>query len=299
LKKLSLLTVCFIISIMGGCWSQSIDSEAIAAGIDDSSAKERSAGNELVQNNAAQVPAQGGSSEYIGAFIRNDMGQQNTDEPTLPVSNDQMVKPLPRASPDAYQNRNEKTVDVSVENTDKTSIDQPVNQIFEEQPVVEQTVHNHIIKEEPVTLRVLNDQKQKTFPPDSSAVHYDYQNGNELAIEAPVKTTMKTIVDEPMYQPFEEQPIIRQSVPNQIYEEHPVHPVSQGDNLNLLREPCDTEASLAAKENIQVVETQKAGHDFGVVFEGRTYHTRVFDPNLNEYVYVGGDDLRPRGGLVM
>jgi len=284
---------------MGGCWSQSIDSEAMADEIDDSFAKERSAGNELVQNNADQVPAQDGSSEYIGAFIRNDTGQQNAVEPTLPVPDHQTVIPLPRVSSDVYQNLSEKTVDVPVENTVKTSTDQPLNQIFEDQPMVDQTVHNHIIKEDPMTLRVHNNQMQKTFPPTSSAVHYNYQNSNELAFDVPDKTAVKTIVDEPVCQHFEEQHMIRQSRPNQIYEEHSVHPLSQGDNSVLARGPCETRSSLEVKKNVQVVETQEAGHDLGVVFEGRTYRTRVFDPNLNEHVYVGGDDLRPRGGLVM
>jgi len=284
---------------MGGCWSQSIDSEAMASEIDDSFAKERSAGNELVQNNAGQVPAEGGSSEYIGAFIRNDMAQQNAVEPTLPVSNYQSVEPLPRVTSDVYQNLSEKTVDVPVENTVKTGMDQPLNQIFEEQPMVEQTVHNHIIKEDPVTLPVPNNQVQRTFPLNSSDIHYNHQNSNELALDVPVKTTVNSIVDEPVYQPLEEQHVIGQSVPNQIYEEHSVHPLSQGDNSVLPRQPCETRASLEVKENVQVVDTQETGHDIGVVFEGRTYRTRVFDPNLNEYVYVGGDDLRPRGGLVM
>jgi len=284
---------------MGGCWSQSIDREAMEAEIDDSFGKERSAGNELVQNHAGQVPAQGGSSEYIGAFIRKDIRQQNAVEPTLPVSNNQTVKPLPRASSDVYQNRSEKTVDVPVENTVKTSIDQPLNQIFEEQPMVVQTVHNHITKEELGTLPIPNNQMQQTFPPDSSAVNYDYKNGNELAFDIPVKTTVKTIVDKPVYQPLEEQHVIRQSEPNQIYEEHSVHPLSQGDHSVLPTQTFKTRASLEVEENDQVVEIQEAGHDLGVVFEGKTYRTRVFDPNLNEYVYVGGDDLQPRGGLVL
>jgi len=285
---------------MGGCWSQSIDSEAMAAEIDCSSAKERSAEDELVQNNVGQVQAQGGSSEYIGAFIQNDMEQQNAVEPTLPVSNNQTVQPLPHDSSDIHQNRSEKTDDVPVENTVKTSVDQPLYQILEEQQMVEQPVHSHIIEEEPLTLPGPNNLMQKALPPISSAVRYDYQNGNELAFDdVPVKTTVETIVDEPVWQSFQEQPVIRQSVPNQIYQEHPVHPLSEGDHAVLPRQPCETQASLEVKENVQVVAMQQAGHDLGVVFEGRTYCTRVFDPNLNEYVYVGGDELRPRGGLVM
>merc|ERR550534_2239282 len=98
---------------------------------------------------------------------------------------------------------------------------------------------------------------------------------------------------------IEEQPVVRQTVPNQIYEEHLVHPLSLGDHAVLPRELCANQASLEVQENVQVVKTQQVGHDLGVVFEGRVYRTRVFDPNLNEYVYVGGDELRPRGGLVM
>jgi len=284
---------------MGGCWSQSVDREAMVAEIEDSFADERSAGNELVQNYAGHVPAQGGSSEYIGAFMRNDMGQQNAVEPMLPVSSNQTVKPLPSVPSDINQNRSEKTVGVPVENKVKTSIEQPVNQIFEKQPMAEQTVHNHITREEPATLPIPNNQIRKTVSPESSPVNYDHQNGNELAVDVPVTTTVKTIVNEPAYQHFKGQCVIRQGVPNQIFEEHSLHPLSQGDQSVLPRQPSKTRASLEVEENVQVVETQEAGHDLGVVFEGRTYRTRVFDPNLNEYVYVGGDDLQPRGGLVM
>lgn len=297
---------------MGGCWSQSIDSEAMAAETDLISAEERSAGNELVQNKAGQFPAQGGSSEYIGAFVRNDMVQENAVPSTLLDSNNQTVQPLPRVS-DVDQNRSELTVDVPLENTVKTSV-QPSHQNIEEQPMVEQTFHNNIIEEQPVTLPALHNQMQETLPPVSSAVYYDYQNDKEPVFNVPVGTTVNTIVNEPVYQHFpktsivehtlsdqiiEEQPVIRQAVPNQIYKEHLVHPLSPSDNAVLPRELCENKASLEVKENVQVVETQQAGHDLGVVFEGRIYRTRVFDPNLKEYVYVGRDDLQPRGGLVM
>jgi len=297
---------------MGGCWSQSIDSEAMAPEIDDSSAKELTAGNELVQNNAGRAPAPGGSSEYIGAFMC-DVAQPNAIDPTLPVSNNRTVQALPRDSSDAHQNRSKLTVDVPIENTVKTSVDQPYSQILKEQPIVEQTVHNHVIEKHPVTSPVPNDQMQNTLPP-SSAVQYDYETAKETVFHDPVETTVKTIVDVPVYTPFEEHLMgkrtlhdqiieeksdIGQIIPTQIYEEHPAHPLPRGDHVVLPRKPCETQAKLKVKENVQVEETQQAGHDLGVVFEGKTYRTRVFDPNLNGYVYVGGDDLRPRGGLVM
>jgi len=297
---------------MGGCRSRSIDSEAMAADIDYSSAEERSAGNQLAQNNAGQVPAQGGSSEYIGAFMRDDMAQQNAVEPTSQDNNNQTVQPVPRVSSDFQHKRSEITADVLVENMAKASVDQPLNQIFGEQPMVEQAVHNQVIEEQPVTLPVPNNQIQKTLP-ISSVVQYGYQNVKEPVFDVPVETTVKTL-DEPGHKTFEEnsivertshdqiieqQPVYRQTVPNQIYEEHPVHPLSPGDHAVLPEHPYATQASTEVKGNVQVVETQQAGHDLGVVFEGRTYRTRVFDPNLNEYVYVGGNDLRPRGGLVM
>jgi len=298
---------------MGGCWSQSVDSEAMAAEIDLISAEERSAGNELVQNNAGQVPAQGGSSEYIGAFVRNDMVQENAVASTLLDSNNQTIQPLTLVS-DVDQNRSELTGDVPLENTVKTTVVQPSHQNIEEQATLEQTLHNHIIEEQPVTLPVPHNQMQETLPPVSSAVYYDYQNGKEPVLDVPIGTTVNTIVDEPVYQHFlknskikqtfkdqiiEEQPVIRQTVPNQIYEEHLIDPLSPGDPAVLPRELCENQASLEVEENVQVVEKQQAGHDLGVVFEGRIYRTRVFDPNLNEYVYVWGDDLRPRGGLVI
>jgi len=299
---------------MGGCRSRSIDSEAMAADIDYSSAEERSAGNQLAQNNAGQVPAQGGSSEYIGAFMRDDMAQQNAVEPTLPDNNNQTVQPVPRVSSDVQHNRSELTADVLVENMAKASVDQPGNQILGGQPMVEQAVDNQVIEEQPATLPVPNNQIQKTLPPISSAVHYGYQNVKEPVFDVPAETKVKTILDEPVYKTFEEnsivertlhdqiieqQPVIRQTVPNQIYEEHSVHPLSPGDHAVWPGHQYATQATTEVKGNVQVVETQQAGHDLGVVFEGRTYRTRVFDPNLNEYVYVGGDDLRPRGGLVM
>jgi len=299
---------------MGGCWSQSIDTEAMGAEIDYSSAKDVSAGNEIVQNNAGRAPAPSGSSEYIGAFMRDDITKPNAVEPTLPVSNNRTVQPLPRVSSDVHQNRSKLKVEVPVENTMKTSVDQPLRRILEEQPIVEQIVHNHVIKERPVTSPVPENQMQKTLSPPSPAVQYDHQNTKEPVFDVPVEAMVQTIVDGNVYRPLEEHsmpertlhdqiieehPVMRQTVPNEIYEELAVHPLSPGDNAALPKLPCETQARLEVKENVQVVETQQPGHDLGIVFEGKTYHTRVFDPNLSEYVYVGGDDIRPRGGLVM
>jgi len=286
---------------MGGCWSQSIDSEAMAAEIDYSSAKELPAGNEVLHNNAGWAPAPGDSSEYIGAFMRDGMAQPNAVEPTLPDSNNRMVQPLPPVSSDVHQNCSKLKVEVPVENTTKTSVDQPLNQILEEQPIVEQSVHNHAIEDNLVTSPVPNYQMQRTLPPPSSAVQYDHQNGQEPVVDVPVENMMQTIVADRTLREeiIEEQPVTIQNEPTQIYEKLQVHPSSLGDHVALPKKPCETQARLEVIENVQVVETQHPEHDLGVVFEGKTYRTRVFDPNLGEYVYIGEDDIRPRGGLVM
>jgi len=124
----------------------------------------------------------------------------------------------------------------------------------------------------------------------------------------------KTIVDQPVYQPFkeypvveqtlhnqdmEEQPMIEQTLLSQIYEEQAVHPTSTGDDAVLPAQPFEIQESGKVEEIVQIAETQQSIHDRGVIFEGRTYRTRIFDPNLNEYVYVRRDDLQPRGGLLM
>jgi len=290
---------------MGGCWSQqSIDSEAMLAEVEPCSVVERSAGDEVVQNIAGQVPVQGGSSEYVGAYVENGMAHQNTVKPTLPVSNDQTEQPVPRVSPNVYQKSSEPMFDVPIEDTVGASVGEPkIYQTFEEQPMAEKTVYQ-IFEEKPVALPVSNTEFEEVFPPVSSDVQYDYQNGNEAVFDVPVETKVETVVDEPLYQPFEEhpmvertlhnqaseeQPVIEQAVHNQIFEEQPVHPTSFGDSAVLPTQSSET----------QVVETQPSGHDIGVVFEGRTYRRRVFDRNLKEYVYVGEDHVEPRGRSVM
>jgi len=317
---------------MGGCYSQqSIDGEAMLDEIESGSVVEQSTGDEVVQNISGQVPAQGGSSEYVGAYVGNDMTQQGTLEPTLPVSNNQMDEPVLRVSP---QNSIEPIFDAPIENTGTTSVDQPIiYQTYEEQPVVERT-----FEEQPMTVPVSCYQIEETLPPVSgyqveealppvsSDVHYDYQIAKEV-FDVPIDTTVKTIVDEPVYQSFqehpmieqtlhnpmiEEQPVIDQTVHNQIigeepvtdqtvhqiFEDQPVHPISAGDHAFLPALSSETVAVAEVNENIQVVETKPPEHDLGIVFEGRTYRKKVFDANLKEYVYVGGD-VQPRGGLVM
>jgi len=298
---------------MGGCWSQqSIDNEAMLA-IDASPVVEQSAG-EIVHDNAGQVPAEGGSSEYVGAYMRNGMEQQNAVEPITPLSNDKMEQPVLHVSPDVYQSRVEPVFDIPIENTGRTTVDQPVYQTFEEQPIVERTAHNQIFEEQPVTLQVSENLMEETLPTFSSDVHYNYQNGNGLMVDVPVETMVTPIVDEPVYLPLEanplveqtlhnqyieEQPVNEETVHSQIYVEQPVHTFSVGDYAVLPAQLGETQSSLQVNENYQVSETQPAGHDLGVVFEGRMFGARVFDPNLKEYVYVGGDNLQPRGGLVM
>lgn len=314
---------------MGGCYSQkSIDGEAMLDEIESGSVVEQSAGDEVVQNISGQVPAQGGSSEYVGAYVGNNMTQQGTLEPTLLVSNNQMGEPVLRVSP---ENSTEPIYDAPIDNTGTTSVDQPViYQTLEEQPVVERT-----FEEQPVTVPVSGYQIQEilppvsgyqveeTLPPVSSDAHYGYQ---EAVFDEPIETTVKTVVDQPVYQSFQEnpmveqtfnqiiveQPVIDQTVHNQIigeepvtdqtvhqiFEDQPAHPISSGDHAFLPAPSSETVAVAEVNEDIQVVETQPLQHDIGVVFEGRTYRKKVFDANLKEYVYVGGD-VQPRGGLVM
>jgi len=295
---------------MGGCWSQqSIDSEAMLAEHESCSVVERSAGDEVVQSLPGQVPAPGGSSEYVGAYV--GMAHQNTVEPMLPVSNDQPEQPVLRVSPNVYQNSTEPMFDFPIEITGSTNVDQPIiNQTFEEQPIVEETVYQ-IFEEQPPMLPVSNNQVEEALPAVSD-VNYDHQNGNEVLVDAATETKLKTIEDEHLYQPFEEHPMderafnnqiimeqpVVDTVHNQIFEEHPVHPISFGDHA-VPAQSSETPASVEVNENIQVVETQPPRHELGIVFEGRTYRTRVFDANLKEYVYVGENYVKPRGGLVM
>jgi len=287
---------------MGGCQSkQSIDSEAMSAEIDASSATEQSAGDEVVPNIPDEVPAPRGLSEYVGAYVENGNAHQNTVEPTLPVSNDQTEQPVIPVSPDVWQNSSEPVFNVSIENTGRTSVDQPIiYQTFEEQPMVARTI-NKIFEEQPVTLAVSNDQLEETLPL-SSDVHYDYQNGNVAVFDVPIQTTVKKhpMVERTLHnQIIVEQPVTEQTVHNQIFEEQQVNPISFSDHAVRPEQFSETHGSVKVIENIQVVETQQLGHDLGVVFEGRTYRKRVFDPNLKEYVYVGGDYVDPRGKLVM
>jgi len=299
---------------MGGCWSQqSIDNEAMLAGIDARPAVEQPAG-EIVHDNAGQVLAEACSSEYVGAYMRNGTEQQNAVQPLVPVCNNQMEQPVLDVTPDVYQNPVETVFDIPVENKVGTSVDQPIYQSFEEQPMVEPIPHNQIYEDQPVALPLPENLMEETLPYVSSDVHYNYQTGDEPVVDIPVETMMTPVVDEPVYPPFEvnpiveqtshnqyieEQPVNEETVHSQIYEEQPLQTISFGEHAVMPAQLCETEASLQVNENYQVSEAQPAGNDIGVAFEGRMYHTKVFDPNLNEYVYVGGDDLQPRGGLVM
>jgi len=276
----------------------------MSAEIDVSTGGDPSAVNDLVHNGAGQAPVKGGSTEYAGAFMRNDTTQKNAVEPTVTVSNNQTDQPVRNVSSNVYKKRSEPIVDVPAGNTVITSVDGLGNQIFEEQPMVQQTVSNQLIED---------NQIEKTLPPVTSHVQH-YQNVDEPVFDVPIASTAKTIVDQPVYHPFEEypkvertlhnliveeQPVIKEAVRNQIYEEQPVHPISSGDPACLLAQASETFASVNVHENVQIAETQQPAHDLGVVFDGRTYQTKVFDPNLNEYVYVRRDDPQPRGGFLM
>jgi len=290
---------------MGGCWSQqSIDNETMLAEHDPCSIAERSAGDEVV------VPVPGGSSEYIGAYVENGMVPQNAIEPTLLLSEDQTEQRVLGVSPNVYQNSTEQMFDFSIEKTGSTNVDQPIiYQPFEEQPLVEDTVYE-VFEELPQALLVSSNQVEEPRPPVSSNVNYDNQKGNEAVLDAPIETTVKPFVDEPLYQPvedypmdertfnqiIEEQPVV-ETMHNQIFEE-PVDAPSFGEHA-VPAQSSEIPASTEVYETIQVEETQPSELDVGVVFEGRTYSTRVFDPHLKEYVYVSGHNVQPRGGLVM
>jgi len=309
---------------MGACWShESIDNESMLAELDSCSVVERPAGDEVVQNLPGQGPAPGGSLEYVGAYVGNDTSHQNTVEPMLPVSNDQPEQPVLRVSPNVYQNSTEQRTEFPIENTGSTNLDQPiVYQAVEEQPMAHETEYQileepvteyQILEEQPVIIPVSNNQVEEAMPAVSSDVNYDYQNYNEAVLGVPTETTVKTIVDESLYQPIEEhlmdQPTLNNQITeeqtaietehNQIFEEQPVLSIPFDDQAVLPAPSSETPASVEVDENIQVVGTQPLGQDLGVVFEGRTYRTKVFDSNLKEYVYVGGDCVEPRGGLVM
>jgi len=321
---------------MGVCWSQqSIDNEAMIAGIDGSSAVERCAG-EIIHANAGQTPAEGGSSEYVGAYMGNGIEQQNAVAPLMPVSNAQIEQPVPHVSLNAYQNSVEQAFDFPEENM-ITAVDQPIYQTIEEHPMVTRTVHNQIFEEQPAMLPVTENFVEETLPPVSPDIHYNYQEVNEPVVDVPynyqedkepvvdtwvkepvvdtpVETMPTPIVEEPLYPPFEANPMLEQTVHNQyieeqpaneetvhsqICEEQPMQTLLSGDHEVLPTELSEAQAILEVNENYQVPETQATGNDLGVTFEGRVYSERVFDPNINEYVYVGGDDLQPRGGLLM
>jgi len=310
---------------MGACWShESIENESMLAELDSCSVVERSAGDEVVQNLPGGAPAPGGSLEYVGAYVGDDTAHKNTVEPMLPVSNDQPEQSVLRVSPNVDQNSTEQIFDFPIENIGSTNLDQPIiYQTVEEQPVAQETEYQILeeqpvpeyqtLEEQPVMLPVSNNQVEEAMPAVSSDVNYDNQNYNEAVLGVPTETTGETIAEEPLYQPFEEhlmdqrtlnnqiieeQPVI-ETVHNQIFEEQLVHPISFGDQAVLPAQSSETPASVEVHEDIQVVGTQPPGQDLGVVFEGRTYRTRVFDPNLKEYVYVVGDYVEPRGGLVM
>jgi len=277
----------------------------MSAEIDASTVGKPSAANDLVHTGAGEVPVQGGSSEYVGAFMQNDTAQKNAVEPTALVPNNRKEHNFPRVSSDVYPNHGEIVVDIPVENSVKTNVDQPRNPVFEEQPMGQQTVYNRNTVEQPATLPVRHSWIEKTLPPVTTEVQHDYQNGNEPVFEIPGSATVKTFVDQPVYQPLEAHPMVEQTLHNQTMEEQAVNnqtlprqifeyqaePTSSGDQAVLPAKPVGIGANVEDKENVQIAETQQPLHGRGVVFEGRTYQTRVFDPNINGYVYIRGDDL--------
>jgi len=84
--------------------------------------------------------------------MRNDTAQENAVEPMAPVPNNQKEQPLAYVSSDVYPNRSEIIADVPVEIAVKSSVDQPRNPIFEEQPMVQQTAYSQVTEEQPATI---------------------------------------------------------------------------------------------------------------------------------------------------
>jgi len=288
---------------MGGCFSQKrTDSESMSAEIDGSTVGEPSAVNDLVQNGAGEVPGPGGSSEFVGDSMLSNTAWKNAVEPTVPVTNKQTEKPLPFVSSDVYSNRSKIIVDVPVNNAFKTNVDQPRNPIFEDQPVVKKTVYGQVVEEQPTTLPVRYNWIKKTLSPVATALQHDNQNYNEPVFDVPQAATPKTIVDQPLYQPFEEHRMVERTLHYQNMEEQPMIEQTLRSQVYEEQLPAQTfeiQESGKVKANVQVAKTQQPVHDHGIVFEGRAYRTRIFDPNINEYVYVRGDDLQPLCGYVM
>jgi len=111
---------------MGGCLSQhNIDSEmAVAHDLEGNSALDR---NDMSPSNIDQLTAQGGSAEYIGVYIE--------DEVMLPVSDNQTEEPLTAVPLDIshnFQNVDERFVMATNGITEQNDVDQP---LYHEQPV--------------------------------------------------------------------------------------------------------------------------------------------------------------------
>jgi len=278
----------------------------MSAEIDASTVGKPSAANDLVHTGAGEVPVQGGSSEYVGAFMQNDTAQKNAVEVTALVPNNRKEHNFPRVSSDVYPNHGEIVVDVPVERAMKACVDQPRNRVFQEQSMGQQTGYSRDIEEYPATLPVRHNWIDKTLPHVTTEVPHDYRNGNEPMFEMPGSATVRTFVDQPAYQPLEAHPMAEQTLrnhaieeqfvnnqtlPSQIFKEQAEHPTSLGDQAVLPAKPIEIGANVKVEENVQIAETQQPLHYRGVVFEGMTYRTRVFDPNINGYVYIRGGDL--------
>jgi len=100
---------------------------------------------------------------------------------------------------------------------------------------------------------------------DNQTVHYDNQHGDNQ--------NQQTLEREPL-------PLAPVDAPATV-------PLSSNYNL-------ETEANDKGAENQQNVSVGSA-----VVFDGRKFTKRVFDANINGYVYITDDTPGPRGGLLM
>lgn len=108
---------------------------------------------------------------------------------------------------------------------------------------------------------------------DNQTVHYDNQHGDAPMFIASDNQNQQTLVREPL-------PLAPVDAPATV-------PLSSNDQV-------ETQAKDKGAEIEQNVSVGPA-----VVFEGRKFSKRVFDSNINGYVYITDDTPGPRGGLLM
>jgi len=305
--------------------------------------------DDVAPSNVNQLPAQGGTAEYVGAYMKQDHGIQNYGDVMSPDFNIQTEEPFtavpfnPSDIQHNYQNVGEQVVLATQGNTEQNT----VQQLYHEQPVYPVALDNKAMVPsqfyqnagEPVVMAAHGSTEQNavdqplyheqpvhpvsldgkaTVPaqftqnmgePVEMATHGNTgQNAaNQVLYHQPVHPVSleeKATVPSQYYQNGREQVVMeahenmeQNAVGQPLYHEQPVHPVSLDDKAP------QSSANLAGdkvKNAIQGVKTHQNEHsDFTIVFEGQTYRKRVFDENLNSYVYVTEDSIQPNGGLLI